>query len=80
MATAAETEPRTRDKKAAATSQAIAHDITHPSNLVGRVSQVIGAVVDVAFSGELPRSCLRWRPTTGATASFSKLRSTLARM
>ena len=25
-----------------------------PSNLVGRVSQVIGAVVDVAFEGDLP--------------------------
>src|SRR5437763_14386850 len=28
--------------------------ITSPSNLVGRVSQVIGAVVDVAFEGDLP--------------------------
>src|SRR5438132_13966891 len=29
-------------------------NITSPSNLVGRVSQVIGAVVDVAFEGDLP--------------------------
>ncbi|MFL6733900.1 MAG: F0F1 ATP synthase subunit beta [Sphingomicrobium sp.] len=28
--------------------------MTSPSNLVGRVAQVIGAVVDVAFEGELP--------------------------
>ena len=27
---------------------------SEPSNLIGRVSQVIGAVVDVAFEGELP--------------------------
>ena len=56
MATAAETKPRSRAKKAAATSStgsgpAVAKT---PSNLVGRVSQVIGAVVDVAFEGELP--------------------------
>src|SRR6478752_7316443 len=52
MATAAETKPRSRAKKAApadTNTAAIA-----PSNLVGRVSQVIGAVVDVAFDGELP--------------------------
>ncbi|HEU4697066.1 MAG TPA: F0F1 ATP synthase subunit beta [Sphingomicrobium sp.] len=29
-------------------------DVTSASNLVGRVSQVIGAVVDVAFEGDLP--------------------------
>src|SRR6478609_6171452 len=56
MATAAETKPRTRNKKAAATSATGSgpSDVTSPSNLVGRVSQVIGAVVDVAFEGELP--------------------------
>src|SRR6476620_9469812 len=51
MATAADTKPRTR--KAAATPG----DTKAPaktSNLTGRVSQVIGAVVDVAFEGELP--------------------------
>src|SRR6476620_11401861 len=52
MATAAETKPRTRAKKAvpAETSSTA----TSTTNLVGRVSQVIGAVVDVAFDGELP--------------------------
>jgi len=50
MATAAPAKPRT--KKAAATSAPKAPAQT--SNLVGRVSQVIGAVVDVAFDGELP--------------------------
>src|SRR6476646_2028009 len=56
MATAAETKPRTRNKKAAATSAtgSGSANVTSPSNLVGRVSQVIGAVVDVAFEGELP--------------------------
>ncbi len=50
MATAAPTKPRT--KKAAASAEPKAPAPT--SNLVGRVSQVIGAVVDVAFDGELP--------------------------
>src|SRR3954447_25264714 len=56
MATAAETKPRTRNKKAAATSATGSgpSNVTSPSNLVGRASQVIGAVVDVAFEGELP--------------------------
>src|SRR4051812_44684737 len=57
MATAAtETKPRTRNRKAAATSATGSGpaNVTSPSNLVGRVSQVIGAVVDVAFEGELP--------------------------
>ena len=50
MATAAATKPRT--KKAAASTGADAS--LQPSNLTGRVAQVIGAVVDVAFEGELP--------------------------
>ena len=50
MATAAPAKPRT--KKAAAATETKAPAQT--SNLVGRVSQVIGAVVDVAFDGELP--------------------------
>src|SRR5881398_2480010 len=56
MATAAETKPRTRNRKATATSATGSgpSNITSPSNLVGRVAQVIGAVVDVAFEGELP--------------------------
>src|SRR5881397_3107053 len=57
MATAAtDTKPRTRNRKATATSATGSgpSNVTSPSNLVGRVSQVIGAVVDVAFEGELP--------------------------
>ncbi|MBV8908157.1 MAG: F0F1 ATP synthase subunit beta, partial [Sphingomonas sp.] len=52
MATAAETKPRTRAKKAAPTETNSAK--ASVSNLTGRVSQVIGAVVDVAFEGDLP--------------------------
>src|SRR5829696_8228005 len=56
MATAApETKPRSRAKKAETTasgSGAAAEQQT--GNLVGRVAQVIGAVVDVAFEGDLP--------------------------
>src|SRR5690242_1647004 len=52
MATAAETKPRTRAKKAAPAETTSAAVST--SNLTGQVSQVIGAVVDVAFEGELP--------------------------
>ncbi len=52
MATAAETKPRSRAKKAA--SGVETKTPAQSSNLVGRVSQVIGAVVDVAFDGELP--------------------------
>ena len=54
MATAApETKPR---KKAApkAAAPATPKPTAKSSNLTGRVSQVIGAVVDVAFEGELP--------------------------
>src|SRR3982751_3185678 len=56
MATAADTKPKPRNKKVAATSSTSSGPATSggPSNLVGRVSQVIGAVVDVAFEGDLP--------------------------
>src|SRR5919199_237968 len=56
MATAAEINPRARNRKATATSATGSgpSNITAPSNLTGRVAQVIGAVVDVAFEGELP--------------------------
>src|SRR4051812_33662791 len=53
MATAApETKPKPRAKKATTATETKAPAQT--SNLVGRVSQVIGAVVDVAFEGDLP--------------------------
>jgi len=52
MATAAETKPR---KKAAPKAAAETPKAPAPiSNLTGRVAQVIGAVVDVAFEGDLP--------------------------
>ena len=54
MATAAtDTKPRKKaaPKAAAADKPAAA---AQTSNLVGRVAQVIGAVVDVAFEGDLP--------------------------
>ena len=56
MATAAETKPRSRTRKATATSATgdAGANATSPSNLVGRISQVIGAVVDVVFEGDLP--------------------------
>ena len=55
MATAApETKPRSRAKKADASSGAGGAVEQQTGNLVGRVAQVIGAVVDVAFEGELP--------------------------
>ncbi len=50
MATAAEPKTRSRKPAPSAGSQAPAQT----SNLTGRVAQVIGAVVDVAFEGELP--------------------------
>jgi len=51
MATAAPTKPRT--KKAATSSEKPKAPVqTH--NLTGKVAQVIGAVVDVSFEGELP--------------------------
>ena len=52
MATAADTKPKPRARKAAAPETSQAAKPT--SNLTGRVSQVIGAVVDVAFEGDLP--------------------------
>jgi F-type H+-transporting ATPase subunit beta len=51
MATAADTKPKTRAKKAAPTAGTAT---SGPSNLAGRISQVIGAVVDVHFEGDLP--------------------------
>src|SRR3954467_1526722 len=53
MATAAETKPRSRKTATSATGPGTANVIP-PSNIVGRISQVIGAVVDVAFEGDLP--------------------------
>jgi F-type H+-transporting ATPase subunit beta len=51
MATAAPAKPRT--KKAAASAEKPKAPVqTH--HLTGKVAQVIGAVVDVAFDGELP--------------------------
>jgi F-type H+-transporting ATPase subunit beta len=52
MATAADTKPKARTKKAPAAETPQAPRAT--SNITGRISQVIGAVVDVAFEGELP--------------------------
>jgi F-type H+-transporting ATPase subunit beta len=53
MATAADTKPKPRTKKAPATAET--PQAPRPiSNITGRVSQVIGAVVDVAFEGDLP--------------------------
>src|SRR6187397_1644902 len=52
MATAADIKPKPRAKKAAVSGATTASTAT--SNLTGRVSQVIGAVVDVSFEGELP--------------------------
>ncbi len=58
MATAAtETKVRSRNRKETATTATGAggpSNVTSPSNLVGRISQVIGAVVDVGFEGDLP--------------------------
>src|SRR5438270_4150643 len=52
MATAADIKSKPRARKAAAANTT---PTTKPtSNNTGRVSQVIGAVVDVAFEGELP--------------------------
>jgi len=50
MATAADTKPKPRTKRAAGTGETPRAS----SNITGRISQVIGAVVDVAFEGELP--------------------------
>jgi F-type H+-transporting ATPase subunit beta len=53
MATAAEPKTRTR-KPAAGKAEGTATAQRAGGNLVGSVAQVIGAVVDVAFEGELP--------------------------
>src|SRR5438046_7288632 len=53
MATAAETKPRKKPTSKAA-APATPNASAQATNLVGRVSQVIGAVVDVAFEGDLP--------------------------
>src|SRR4249919_2256642 len=50
MATAAPAKPKAKKAAAAATTASA----PTKGNLVGRVAQVIGAVVDVAFEGELP--------------------------
>src|SRR6476619_1530128 len=50
MATAAPAKPRTKKAAAADTTRAA----KPTSNLTGKIAQVIGAVVDVAFDGELP--------------------------
>src|SRR5687767_15312558 len=50
MATAAPAKPRSKKVAASATTAPAATT----GNLVGQVAQVIGAVVDVAFEGELP--------------------------
>ncbi|QIK95589.1 F0F1 ATP synthase subunit beta [Sphingomonas sp. HDW15A] len=52
MATAAE--PKTRTKKAAPKKSDATVAPTSSGNLVGSISQVIGAVVDVVFENELP--------------------------
>src|SRR6059058_4242351 len=55
MATAADTKPKPRTRKpAAAKASPVPKAPARTSNLVVRVSQVIGAVVDVAFDGDLP--------------------------
>ena len=53
MATAADTKPKPRSKKAAAAA-ATPQAPRPTSNITGRIAQVIGAVVDVAFEGDLP--------------------------
>jgi F-type H+-transporting ATPase subunit beta len=56
MATAADIKPKPRKKAApkAAPVAATPKATAQVSNITGRVSQVIGAVVDVAFEGDLP--------------------------
>src|SRR6478672_5236562 len=54
MATAAETKPRKKAAPKAATTQTPLGTAGTTSNLTGRIAQVIGAVVDVAFEGDLP--------------------------
>jgi F-type H+-transporting ATPase subunit beta len=55
MATAADTKPKPRAKKTVTSASGSGPaNVTSPSNITGRISQVIGAVVDVAFEGALP--------------------------
>ncbi|WP_028969264.1 F0F1 ATP synthase subunit beta [Sphingomonas sp. URHD0057] len=54
MATAADTKPKARKAAPKAAPPATPKATAQTTNLVGRVSQVIGAVVDVAFEGDLP--------------------------
>jgi F0F1-type ATP synthase beta subunit len=44
----------------------------------GKITQVIGAVVDVQFDGHLPEILNALEPTTTASALFWKSRSTSA--
>jgi len=41
-------------------------------NAVGKITQVIGAVVDVQFEGDLPAILNAWRPRMAATVWYSK--------
>ena len=66
MATAAPAKPRT--KKAAAPTTAPTQ-----GNLVGQVAQVIGAVVDVSFEGELPPILAELLPRYLKTQLFGAL-------
>ena len=55
MATAADTKPRKKvAAKAASPARGAAKASASATNVTGRIAQVIGAVVDVAFDGELP--------------------------
>jgi F-type H+-transporting ATPase subunit beta len=54
MATAAKTPAKPRAKKAAAPAAPTSTAASVGTNVTGRISQVIGAVVDVTFDGELP--------------------------
>ena len=78
MATAAPT--KSRSKKAATPAAQGNMADAQTGNLVGRVAQVIGAVVDVAFEGELPPISPRSKPTMAATALSSKSPSISVRM
>ena len=49
------------------------------ANAKGKITQVIGAVVDVQFDDHLPEILNALKPTTTATAWCWKLRSTLVK-
>jgi hypothetical protein len=49
------------------------------ANAKGKITQVIGAVVDVQFDDHLPEILNALRPTTTASAWFWKWRSTWAK-